>query len=289
MSNLKSLSFQEIIFKLQQYWSNHGCTIMQPMDIEVGAGTLHPATVLKAIDDKPWKTAYVQACRRPTDTRYAQNPNRLGHYYQFQAFLKPAPDNLRELYLGSLEEIGLDVKNNDIRFIEDDWENPSVGAAGLGFEVWFNGMEVTQFTYFQQVGGLDCKIIPGELTYGLERLAMHIQGVDNILDIDWNGQEGDDKVTYGDIFLESEKQNSAAILEDVNQDNLFRYFKEYEELAENLIARKLPIPAYEAALKTSHFLNLLDAAGALSVTQRAAYIGRVRDLVKKICLLQNAA
>ncbi len=194
---------------------------------------------------------------------------------------------MRELYLGSLDEISLDVKNNDIRFIEDDWENPSVGAAGLGFEVWFNGMEVTQFTYFQQVGGLECKIVAGELTYGLERLAMHIQGVDNILDINWNGLEGDEKVTYGDIFLETEKQNSAAILEHANSENLFRYFKEYEELAELLIEKNLPIPAYEAALKTSHFLNLLDADGALSVTQRASYIGRVRDIVKKVCLLQN--
>ena len=280
----KPLSFQEIIFKLQQYWSKQGCTIMQPMDVEVGAGTLHPATVLKAIDEKPWKTAYVQACRRPTDTRYAQNPNRLGHYYQFQVLLKPAPDNIRELYLGSLDEIGLDTKNNDIRFIEDDWENPSVGAAGLGYEVWFNGMEVTQFTYFQQVGGLECKLVAGELTYGLERLAMHIQGVDNILDINWNGGEGEDKITYGDIFIESEKQNSAAILEHANTENLFRYFKEYEELAENLIEKNLPIPAYEAALKTSHLLNLLDAAAALSVTQRASYILKVRDLVKKICL-----
>ncbi len=283
----KALSFQEIIFKLQQYWSKQGCAILQPMDIEVGAGTLHPATVLKSIDENPWKAAYVQACRRPTDTRYAQNPNRLGHYYQFQVLLKPAPDNLRELYLGSLDEIGLDIKNNDIRFIEDDWENPSVGAAGLGFEVWFNGMEVTQFTYFQQVGGIECKLVSGELTYGLERLAMHIQGVDNILDIDWNGASGDDKITYGDIFLASEKQNSAAILEHANTENLFRYFKEYEQLSENLIEKELPIPAYEAALKTSHFLNLLDAASALSATERTSYIGRVRDLVKKVCLLQQ--
>ncbi len=284
----KALSFQEIIFTLQKYWSNQGCVIMQPMDIEVGAGTLHPATVLKALGDKPWKAAYSQACRRPADTRYAQNPNRLGHYYQFQTLLKPAPDNLRELYLGSLDAIGLDTKNNDIRFIEDDWENPSVGAAGLGYEVWFNGMEVSQFTYFQQVGGIECKLTSGELTYGLERLAMHIQGVDNILDINWNGLGGDEKVTYGDIFLESEKQNSAAILEYANSDNLFRYFDEYEHLSEELIAQNLPIPAYEAALRTSHFLNLLDADGALSVTERASYIGRVRDLVKKICLLQQS-
>lgn len=280
----KTLSFQDIIFKLQQYWSKNGCTIMQPIDIEVGAGTLHPATVLKSIDSKDWRTAYVQACRRPTDARYAKNPNRLGHYYQFQVLLKPAPEDIRELYLKSLDEIGLDTKNNDIRFIEDDWENPSVGAAGLGYEVWYNGMEVTQFTYFQQVGGIECKVISGELTYGLERLAMHIQGVDNILDINWNGKEGKEKVTYGDIFLQTEKQNSAAILQHGDHKNLFRYFAEYEELAEKLIAQELPIAAYEAALKTSHFLNLLDAAAALSVTQRASYIGRVRDLVKKICL-----
>ncbi len=276
-------SFQEIIIKLQDFWAAQGCAILQPVDIEVGAGTLHPATVLKSLDDKPWKVAYAQPCRRPTDARYGQNPNRLSHYYQFQVLLKPAPENIRGLYLESLEVIGLDIKNNDVRFVEDDWENPTVGAAGLGYEVWFNGMEVTQFTYFQQVGGLDCKLVSGELTYGLERIAMHIQGVDSIFDINYNGKEGKEKITYGDIFKESEVQNSAAILENGDQKELFSDFEKCEKKAQELIAKTLPIPAYESALKASHFLNLLDAGGFLSATERASYIFRVRDLVRKIC------
>lgn len=276
-------SFQKIILELQNFWANQGCAILQPVDIEVGAGTLHQATVLRALGSKPWRVAYAQPCRRPTDSRYGQNPNRLSHYYQFQVLLKPAPQNIRELYLQSLELIGLDIKHNDVRFVEDDWENPTVGAAGLGFEVWFNGMEITQFTYMQQVGGIDCKLIAGEITYGLERIAMHVQNVDSVFDINWNGIEGEGKITYGDVFLENEKQNSAFILEYSNQDVLLRNFAECEEMAKVLIEKKLPIPAYEQALKTSHLLNLLDARGAISATERASYIARVRNLVKAVC------
>lgn len=281
-------SFQKIILELQNFWAKHGCAIIQPVDIEVGAGTLHQATVLRALGKKPWKVAYAQPCRRPTDARYAQNPNRLSHYYQFQVLLKPAPANIRELYLQSLELIGLDVKNNDVRFVEDDWENPTVGAAGLGFEVWFNGMEITQFTYMQQIGGIECKLVAGEITYGLERIAMHVQGVDSIFDINWNGVEGEGKITYGDVFLESEKQNSAFILENSNSELLFKNFSECEEMAKKLTEKKLPIPAYEQALRTSHLLNLLDARGAISATERASYIARVRNLVRAICeLVEN--
>jgi len=282
------ISFQKIILDLQEFWAKQGCVIMQPLDIEVGAGTLHPATVLKALGDKPWRAAYAQPCRRPTDARFGQNPNRLSHYYQFQVLLKPAPENIRELYLQSLELIGLDIKNNDVRFVEDDWENPTVGAAGLGFEVWFNGMEISQFTYMQQVGGIECKLVAGEITYGLERIAMHVQNVDSVFDINWNGLSGDKKITYGDVFLESEKQNSAFILENSNKDVLFKNFSECEEMSKILIAKKLPIPAYEQALKTSHILNLLDARGAISVTERASYISRVRNLVRAVCEIINA-
>ncbi len=277
------ISFQQIILQLQNFWAKQGCAILQPVDLEVGAGTLHQATVLRAIGKKPWKVAYAQPCRRPTDARYGANPNRLSHYYQFQVFLKPAPQNIRELYLQSLELIGLDVKNNDVRFVEDDWENPTVGAAGLGFEVWFNGMEVTQFTYMQQVGGIECSLVAGEITYGLERIAMHVQGVDNIFDINWNGGEGEEKISYGDVFLESEKQNSAFILEHSNPQVLLRNFSECEEMSKALLAKNLPIPAYEQALKTSHLLNLLDARGAISATERASYIARVRNLVRAVC------
>ncbi len=280
-------SFQEIILKLQQFWAAQGCAILQPVDLEVGAGTLHQATVLRALGPKPWRVAYAQPCRRPTDARYAQNPNRLSHYYQFQVFLKPAPENIRELYLQSLELIGLDIKNNDVRFVEDDWENPTVGAAGLGFEVWFNGMEITQFTYMQQVGGIECKLHAGEITYGLERIAMHVQNVDNIFDINWNGAEGDNKITYGDVFLESEKQNSAFMLEHSNKSVLLQNFADCEEMAQILVEKKLPIPAYEQALKTSHLLNLLDARGAISATERASYIARVRNLVKAVCAMME--
>lgn len=278
-------SFQEIIFKLQQFWAAQGCAILQPLDIEVGAGTLNPATILKALGKKPWKTAYVQPCRRPTDARYANNPNRLSHYYQFQVLLKPAPKDIKELYLQSLDLIGLNTKANDMRFVEDDWENPSVGASGLGWEVWFNGMEVSQFTYMQQVGGIECDLISGEITYGLERLAMHIQGVDSIFDINWNGLEDAEKITYGDIFKQSEIENSGFILEHSNKIELFKHFEDAETQSRILSDKNLPIPAYEQALKASHLLNLLDARGAISATERTSYIGRVRGLVKAACEL----
>jgi glycyl-tRNA synthetase alpha chain len=276
-------SFQQIIFDLQQFWAAQGCAVLQPIDIEVGAGTLHSATVLRALGKKPWKVAYVQPSRRPTDARYAQNPNRLSHYYQFQVLLKPAPKDIKQLYLQSLDLIGLDTKKNDVRFVEDDWENPSVGASGLGWEVWFNGMEVTQFTYMQQIGGIECEIIPGEITYGLERIAMHIQGVNSIFDINWNGLEGKEKITYGDVFKQSEIENSAFILEHSNVNDLFKNFDEAKKQSELLSKQNLAVPAYEQALKASHFLNLLDARGAVSATQRATYINCVRSLVKDVC------
>jgi len=278
-------SFQKIIFDLQQFWSNQGCAILQPIDLEVGAGTLHPATVLRALGKKPWKAAYVQPCRRPTDARYAQNPNRLSHYYQFQTLLKPAPKNIKDLYLQSLDLIGLNTKENDVRFVEDDWENPSVGASGMGWEVWFNGMEISQFTYMQQVGGIECELISGEITYGLERIAMHVQGVDSIFDINWNGLEDKDKITYGDVFKKSEIENSSFILENSDATILFRNFAESEQQSQNLSAKNLAIPAYEQALKASHLLNLLDARGAISANERASYISRVRSLVKAACEL----
>jgi glycyl-tRNA synthetase alpha chain len=279
----KKHSFQNIILTLQQYWSNYGCALLQPLDIEVGAGTLHPATILKAIGDKPWNVAYPQPSRRPTDSRYGRNPNRVGHYYQFQVLLKPAPDNIQDLFLESLNAIGIDTKNNDIRFVEDDWENPTVGASGLGWEIWFNGMEIAQFTYMQQVGGIKCKLTAGEMTYGLERIAMHIQNVDDIFDINWNGEEGDQKISYRDVFLENEQQSSAYVFEHSDPEILFRHFSDAEATSKKLSSKNLPIPAYEQALKASHLLNLLDAKGVISATQRASYIGRVRDLVKDAC------
>jgi glycyl-tRNA synthetase alpha chain len=278
-------SFQQIIFDLQNFWAAQGCAILQPLDIEVGAGTLHPATVLHALGKKPWKAAYVQPCRRPTDARYAQNPNRLSHYYQFQTLLKPAPKNIKELYLQSLDLIGLNPSENDVRFVEDDWENPSVGASGLGWEVWFNGMEISQFTYMQQVGGIECELISGEITYGLERIAMHVQGVNSVFDINWNGCDGAEKITYGDVFKQSEIENSAFILEHSDIETLFRNFAEAKQQSQNLAAKKLPIPAYEQALKTSHILNLLDARSAISVNERASYINQIRGLVKAACEL----
>ena len=276
-------SFQQIIFDLQNFWANQGCTVLQPIDTEVGAGTLHPATVLRALGKKPWKVAYVQPCRRPTDARFANNPNRLSHYYQFQVLLKPAPQNIKQLYLQSLDLIGLNTKQNDIRFVEDDWENPSVGASGLGWEVWFNGMEITQFTYMQQIGGIECSLIPGEITYGLERIAMHIQGVDSIFDINWNGQENADKITYKDIFFRSEVENSHFILNHSNIDILLKNFEEAKTQSQILVENNLPIPAFEQALKASHLLNLLDARQAISVNERASFIGQIRQLVKSSC------
>lgn len=279
------LSFQQIILNLQNYWSKQGCALLQPIDIEVGAGTLHSATILNALGKKPWKCAYVQPCRRPNDLRYGNNPNRVGHYYQFQVLIKPAPENIQELYLKSLEEIGIDVANNDIRFVEDDWENPTVGAAGLGWEVWYNGMEISQFTYMQQVGSIECEVIPVELTYGLERIAMHIQGVENIFDINMNGAKGSEKITYGDVFLQSEKEQSEYVLQNADTKQLFLDFDNYEKKSQNLAEKKLVAPAYEYALKSSHVLNLLDASGAISVNQRADYIARVRNLVRGVCLI----
>ena len=279
MADGKPLSFQSLILTLHDYWSAQGCVILQPYDMEMGAGTFHPATTLRALGPKPWKAAYVQPSRRPTDGRYGENPNRLGHYYQYQVILKPSPANLQELYLGSLERIGIDFRNHDIRFVEDDWESPTLGAWGLGWEVWCDGMEVTQFTYFQQVGGFDCKPVAGELTYGLERLAMYIQGVDNVYDLAFN----DEGVTYGDIFLENEKQFSAYNFEHANTETLFKQFTQAADEARALIEAKLPLPAYDQAIEASHIFNTLQARGVISVAERQAYIGRVRELAKGAC------
>ena len=273
---MKDNSFQSIIMKLQYFWSDKGCVILQPLDMEVGAGTFHPATVLKALGKKPWNAAYVQPCRRPTDGRYGLNPNRLQHYYQFQTVLKPSPDNIQELYLDSLNHLGIDSKNNDIRFVEDDWESPTLGAWGLGWEVWCNGMEVSQFTYFQQVGGIDCFPITGELTYGLERLAMYIQGVDNVYDLAWNT----DGIKYGDVFLQNEKEQSTYNFEKSNPKILIKNFEELELLSAKLIKDNLVLPAYEQCIKASHIFNLIDASGVIGVNERADYIGRVRAMVK---------
>ncbi len=274
-----SLSFQDLILTLHRYWGAQGCVLMQPYDLEMGAGTFHPATVLRALGPDPWKAAFVQPCRRPTDGRYGENPNRLGHYYQYQVILKPSPPDLQELYLGSLTEIGIDPLKHDIRFVEDDWESPTLGAWGLGWEVWCDGMEVTQFTYFQQVGGFDCKPVSGELTYGLERLAMYIQGVDNVFDLDFNGAG----VKYGDVFRENEVELSTWNFEVANTDILFDLFKKAAAECESALTAKLPIPAYEQAIKASHIFNTLQARGVISVAERQAYIGRVRDLAKGAC------
>ncbi|HET9459282.1 MAG TPA: glycine--tRNA ligase subunit alpha, partial [Sphingomicrobium sp.] len=274
-----SLTFQDLILTLHRYWSAQGCVLLQPHDLEMGAGTFHPATVLRALGPDPWRASYVQPCRRPTDGRYGENPNRLGHYYQYQVILKPSPPDLQQLYLGSLEEIGIDPLKHDIRFVEDDWESPTLGAWGLGWEVWCDGMEVTQFTYFQQVGGFDCRPVSGELTYGLERLAMYIQGKDNVFDLDFNGAG----VTYGDVFLENERELSAWNFEVANTDILFDQFRKAAAECEAALAAKLPIPAYEQAIKASHIFNTLQARGVISVAERQAYIGRVRDLSKGAC------
>ena len=276
MKIMKDNSFQSIIMNLQHFWSDQGCIILQPLDMEVGAGTFHPATVLRALGKNSWNAAYVQPCRRPTDGRYGLNPNRLQHYYQFQTVLKPSPDNIQELYLDSLNHLGINSKNNDIRFVEDDWESPTLGAWGLGWEVWCNGMEVSQFTYFQQVGGIDCFPITGELTYGLERLAMYIQGVDNVYDLAWNS-EG---IKYGDVFLQNEKEQSAYNFEKSNPNILIKNFGELEQLSKKLIEDNLVLPAYEQCIKASHIFNLIDASGVIGVNERADYIGRVRAMVK---------
>ena len=274
-----SLSFQDLILTLHRYWGAQGCVILQPYDMEMGAGTFHPATVLRSLGPDPWRAAYVQPCRRPTDGRYGENPNRLGHYYQYQVVLKPSPDDLQELYLGSLTEIGIDPLKHDIRFVEDDWESPTLGAWGLGWEVWCDGMEVTQFTYFQQVGGFECRPVTGELTYGLERLAMYIQGVDNVFDLRFN----DAGVTYGDVFLENEREMSAYNFEVADTEALFDLFRKAAAECERCLEAKLPIPAYEQAIKASHVFNTLQARGVIRVAERQAYIGRVRDLAKAAC------
>ncbi len=270
-------SFQNLILKLQSFWASKGCTLLQPFDMEMGAGTFHPATFLRAIGPEPWKAAYVQPSRRPTDGRYGENPNRLGHYYQFQVLLKPSPKDIQDLYLESLAEIGIDLAMHDVRFVEDNWESPTLGAWGLGWEIWLNGMEVSQFTYFQQIGGLACKPVSGELTYGLERLAMYLQGVDSVFDLVW--VEG---VSYGDVFHQNEVEQSKYNFEIADTDVLFRQFDEAEAMNEKLIEESLPYPAYEQVMKASHFFNLLDARHAISVTDRARFIRRVRAMSQKV-------
>lgn len=272
-------SFQALILTLQHFWANQGCVILQPYDVEMGAGTFHPATTLRALGPAPWRAAYVQPSRRPTDGRYGDNPNRLQHYYQFQVILKPAPADSQSLYLRSLEALGVEVSRHDIRFVEDDWESPTLGAWGLGWEVWLDGMEVTQFTYFQQVGGIECDLVSTELTYGLERLAMYVQGVENVYDLDYNGAG----VRYGDVFKRAEHEFSAFNFEYADTELLFRHFGDAEKECKALLGRHLPLPAYDQCIKASHCFNLLDARGVISVTERAAYIGRVRDLAKSCC------
>ena len=275
---LKFQSFQDTILNLQKYWSKHGCVILQPYDLEVGAGTFHPATTLRSLGSEPWKTAYVQPSRRPTDGRYGENPNRLQHYYQFQVLIKPSPKNIKKLYLNSLAAIGIKHKEHDIRFVEDDWESPTLGAAGLGWEVWCDGMEVTQFTYFQQMAGIECKPISVELTYGLERLCMFTQEKKNVFDLEWNN----DGVLYRDVFHQSEKEFSKYNFELANTDNLFKIFDMTEKESKSLIENKLSLPAYDQCLKASHIFNILDARGVISVAQRAEYIARIRDLAKGV-------
>jgi glycyl-tRNA synthetase alpha chain len=277
----ESTSFQSLILRLQGFWADRGCVILQPMDMEVGAGTFHAATTLRALGPETWNTAYVQPSRRPTDGRYGENPNRLQHYYQFQVLLKPSPDDVQEQYLDSLRALGIDTDRHDIRFVEDDWESPTLGAWGLGWEVWCDGMEVTQFTYFQQVGGIECSPVAAELTYGLERLAMYIQGVENVYDLDWNGKG----FTYGDVFLQNEREQSAFNFEYADTEILFRQFRDAETQCQTLLGleRPLALPAYEQCIKASHLFNLLDARGVISVTERAAYIARVRALAKASC------
>jgi glycyl-tRNA synthetase alpha chain len=271
-----SNSFQDLILRLQAYWAGQGCVLLQPYDMEVGAGTFHPATTLRALGPEPWAAAYVQPSRRPTDGRYGENPNRLQHYYQFQVIMKPSPADAQDRYLGSLRALGIDPLAHDIRFVEDDWESPTLGAWGLGWEVWCDGMEVSQFTYFQQVGGFDCDPVSMELTYGLERLAMYVQGVENVYDLDFNGAG----VRYGDVFLQAEKEYSAHNFEHADTDALFRHFADAEAECGRLLAAGLALPAYDQCMKASHRFNLLDARGVISVTERAAYIGRVRALAK---------
>jgi glycyl-tRNA synthetase alpha chain len=283
-------SFQDLIAILHQYWAAQGCVILQPYDMEVGAGTFHPATTLRALGPKPWRAAYVQPSRRPKDGRYGENPNRLQHYYQYQVILKPSPNDLQDLYLGSLSAIGIDRQTHDIRFVEDDWESPTLGAWGLGWEVWCDGMEVSQFTYFQQVGGMDCFPVSGELTYGLERLAMYVQGVDNVFSLNFNGRSGPEKITYGDVFLQAEQEYSRYNFDYADTAILTQHFNDAEKECRSLLQRgdkgdrhELALPAYDQCIKASHAFNMLDARGVISVTERQTYILRVRELAKACC------
>ena len=271
-----SLTFQDLVFNLQKFWSKYGWVILQPYDLEVGAGTFHPATTLRSLGPKPWKAAYVQPSRRPTDGRYGKNPNRLQHYYQYQVIIKPSPDNIKQVYLRSLSAIGIQVKDHDIRFVEDDWESPTLGAAGLGWEVWCDGMEITQFTYFQKMTGTDCKPIPVELTYGLERICMFVQGKKNVFDIDWN----DSGVKYRDVYLQSEKEFSAYNFDHANTESLLKNFEIAEKECKALLEQQLALPAYDQCLKASHIFNLLDSRGVIAVAERTGYINRIRDLAK---------
>ena len=288
-------SFQDLIQTLQRYWAEQGCVILQPYDMEVGAGTFHPATTLRALGPRPWNAAYVQPSRRPKDGRYGENPNRMQHYYQFQVIMKPSPDDFQDLYLGSLDAIGIDPHLHDLRFVEDDWESPTLGAWGLGWEVWCDGMEVSQYTYFQQVGGYDCDPVAGELTYGLERLAMYVQGVDRVFDLNFNGREDARKLTYGDVFLQAEQEYSRFNFEHANTDLLLQHFKDAEIECKSLLVKgaapaggkdsrhKMALPAYDQCIKASHVFNLMDARGVISVTERQSYILRVRELAKACC------
>ena len=269
------MNFQEVILSLQKFWARKGCVLLQPYDIEVGAGTFHPATLLKALGPEPWNVAYVQPSRRPTDGRYGENPNRLQHYYQFQVILKPSPADVQKLYLQSLKVLGVDPLEHDIRFVEDDWESPTLGASGLGWEVWLDGMEITQFTYFQQTGSIELHPVPVEITYGLERICMYLQGVDNVYDLQWN-----DRITYGDVHHQQEVEQSTYNFEVADVDALLGFFNQYEAEAKKIIARDLVLPAYEYCLKCSHMFNLLDARGAISVTERTGYIARIRNIVR---------
>ena len=277
----KFQTFQDTILNLQKFWSKHGCIILQPYDMEVGAGTFHPATTLRSLGPKPWKAAYVQPSRRPTDGRYGDNPNRLQHYYQFQVIIKPSPSNIKKLYLNSLSVIGINPKNHDIRFVEDDWESPTLGAAGLGWEVWCDGMEITQFTYFQQMAGFECKPVSVEITYGLERICMFTQQKKNVYDLIWNSED----VEYREVFLQAEKEFSAYNFEHANTENLFKIFDMLENEAKSLVEKKISLPAYDQCLKASHVFNVLDARGVISVVQRAEYIGRIREITKLVAAI----
>ena len=273
---ITNISFQDIIMNLQKFWGKNGCIILQPYDLEVGAGTFHPATTLRSLGPKPWKAAYVQPSRRPTDGRYGENPNRLQHYYQYQVIIKPSPSNIKQTYLKSLAAIGIDVKNHDIRFVEDDWESPTLGAAGLGWEVWCDGMEITQFTYFQQMTGIECKPVPVEITYGLERLCMFVQEKNNVFDLDWNNNG----VKYKEVFFQAEKEFSAYNFEFANTDTLLKNFENTENECKSLLQKNLSLPAYDQCLKASHIFNLLDARGVIAVAERTGYINRIRELAK---------